>query len=284
MLDATSIARDWAPTRTRHYLMCEPDHFAVVYRINPWMDPARGTSARHAVEQWRTVRDAYRAAGHSVETIAPAPGLPDMVFAANSAVVIDGTAWLANFRYAERKGEERFYEDWFAAHGFSVQRAEHVHEGEGDFALAGDVLLAGTGFRTDVEAHREAARVFDREVVTLELVDPRYYHLDTALFVLAPGQIAYNPAAFSAASQAELRRRYPDAYLATERDAEAFGCNAACDGRTVFLPTGADELAASLTRDGFIVVPLDLSELRKAGGSVKCCTLELRDGELREAS
>ncbi|HVJ95521.1 MAG TPA: amidinotransferase, partial [Acidimicrobiia bacterium] len=104
-----------------------------------------------------------------------------------------------------------------------------------------------------------------------------YYHLDTALFVLAPNQIAYNPAAFSPASCVELQRRYPDAYLATERDAEAFGCNAACDGRNVFLPAGADELAASLTRDGFIVVPLDLSELRKAGGSVKCCTLELRE-------
>lgn len=292
MLDATSIARDWAPNqtsvdqalaRTRRYLMCEPAHFAVVYRINPWMDPARGASASRAVAQWRTVRDAYVAAGHAVETIAPERGLPDMVFAANSAVVIDGTAWLARFRHAERKGEERCYESWFEAHGFAVRRAEHVHEGEGDFALAGDVLLAGTGFRTDRAAHREAEHVFNREVVTLELVDPRYYHLDTALFVVAPDQIAYNPAAFSDASRTELRHRFPNAYLATERDAKAFGCNATCDGRNVFLPAGADDLAASLARDGFNVVPLDLSELRKAGGSVKCCTLELRDGSLREA-
>jgi N-dimethylarginine dimethylaminohydrolase len=276
MLHVTPQAQRIA-LRTRRYLMCEPAHFAVVYAINPWMDPARGASASRAVAQWQTVRDAYLAAGHFVETIAPAPGLPDMVFAANSAVVVDGTAWLAQFCHEERRGEEDLYEAWFAAHGFDVRRAEHVHEGEGDFALAGDVLLAGTGFRTDVGAHREAERVFGREVVTLELIDPRYYHLDTALFVVDREQIAYNPAAFSEASQAELRRRYPDAYLASERDALAFGCNAASDGTRVFLPAGADDLTTSLTRDGFTVVPLDLSELRKAGGSVKCCTLELRE-------
>jgi N-dimethylarginine dimethylaminohydrolase len=200
-----------------------------------------------------------------------------MVFAANSAVVIDGIAWLARFRHAQRRGEEALYEAWFTAAGFDVRRATHVHEGEGDFALAGDVLLAGTGFRTDVEAHREAEQLFGREVVTLELVDPRYYHLDTALFVVDRDQIAYNPAAFSDASRSELQHRYPDAYLATERDALAFGCNAASDGRNVFLPAGAEDLAAALLHDGFTVVPLDLSELRKAGGSVKCCTLELRE-------
>ena len=278
MLDARPLAPERAPrATTRRYLMCEPAHFEVVYVINPWMDPARGSSAERAVEQWGTVRAAYEAAGHRVEYIEAAPGLPDMVFAANSAVVADGVAWLARFRHEERRGEEALYADWFRGHGFDVRVAERVHEGEGDFALAGDVFLAGTGFRTEVGAHREAERVFEREVVTLELVDPRYYHLDTALFVVGPDQIAYNPAAFSDASVAELRRRYPDAYLATARDAEAFGCNATCDGANVFLPAGADDLARALARDGFTVVPLDLSELRKAGGSVKCCTLELRE-------
>jgi N-dimethylarginine dimethylaminohydrolase len=278
MLDARPRATERATrATTRRYLMCEPSHFAVVYTINPWMDPARGSSAARAVEQWHSVRAAYEAVGHRVDDIEAAPNLPDMVFAANSAVVADGVAWLARFRHEERRGEEALYADWFRAHGFEVRVANHVHEGEGDFALAGDVFLAGTGFRTELAAHREAERVFDREVVTLELVDPRYYHLDTALFVLDSDQIAYNPAAFSDASVAELRRRFPDAYLASTRDAEAFGCNATCDGGTVFLPAGADDLAAALDRDGFTVVPLDLSELRKAGGSVKCCTLELRE-------
>ncbi len=256
--------------------MCAPTHFDVVYAINPWMHPEQPADAAVAVAQWERLRAAYAEAGHVVETIAPRRGLPDMVFAANSALVVDGVAWLARFRYAQRRGEERCYERWFRAHGFDVKHADNVHEGEGDFAPIGDVILGGTGFRTDRAAHREAERVFGREVVTLELVDPRFYHLDTALFVLDDEQIAYYPDAFSADSVAELQRRYPDALRIGERDAIAFGCNAASDGSHVFMPPGAEELATELEERGFVPVPIDLSELRKAGGSVKCCTLELR--------
>ena len=280
MLDAPSRAAGLqSPTRTRRYLMCRPTYFDVVYVINPWMDPSRAVDARRAVAQWETLRAAYGHVGHQVTTVEPAAGLPDMVFAANSALVVDDTAYVARFRHAERQGEEDRYAAWFAANGFTVHRAEHVHEGEGDFAVAGDVILAATGFRTDPAAHCEAERVFGREVVTLELVDARFYHLDTALFVLDAERVAYFPAAFSAESRALLARRYPDAIIATEADAEAFGCNAACDGLNVFLPTGADELANRLAADGFEVIPVDLSEFRKAGGSVKCCTLELRSPE-----
>jgi N-dimethylarginine dimethylaminohydrolase len=265
--------------RTRRFLMCPPRHFAVVYSINPWMDPEVPADAPLAVRQWEGLRSAYEARGHSVETISPERGLPDMVFAANSALVLDGFAFLTRFRHAQRRAEAPAYEHWFRAHGLAVRHAEHDHEGEGDFACAGDVILAGTGFRTDPEAHREVQALFGREVVTLELVDPRFYHLDTALFVLDREHIAYFPAAFSTDSQAVLRRRYPDAIVVDQRDALAFGCNAASDGRHVFMPTGAAGLAEALDARGFEPVLVDLTELRKAGGSVKCCTLELRDAE-----
>jgi N-dimethylarginine dimethylaminohydrolase len=274
---ARAGAASAATTTTRRFLMCPPVHFDVVYQINPWMDPEHADVDRGlACDQWQRLRRAYEQAGHRVETIAPGGGLPDMVFAANSALVLDGIALLANFRHGERRGEEPLYERWFRGHGFSVLRSEYVHEGEGDFALDGDTILAGTGFRTDVEAHREVAGLFDREVVTLELINPRFYHLDTALFVLRPGEIAYYPDAFSDASRAELQRRYPDAIIADAADAAAFGCNAASDGTHVFIPARADALTAKLVERGYRPRELDLSELRKAGGSVKCCTLELR--------
>jgi N-dimethylarginine dimethylaminohydrolase len=259
--------------------MCSPAHFAVVYAINPWMHPELPADAGVAVGQWEGLRAAYERAGHVVETITPRRGLPDMVFAANSALVLDGTALLARFRFAQRHGEERLYERWFRANGFEVRHAEHVNEGEGDFACVGDVILGGTGFRTERDAHRQVERVFGREVVTLELVDPRFYHLDTALFALDDHQIAYYPGAFSTDSVDELRRRFPDALIVGERDAIAFGCNAASDGHHVFMPAGADALAIALEDRGFVPVPIDLSELRKSGGSVKCCTLELRSGD-----
>ena len=151
-----------------------------------------------------------------------------------------------------------------------------MNEGEGDLLVAGDRLLAGTGFRTDPEAHAEAGATLKLPVVTLELVDPRYYHLDTALCVLGSNEIAYFPGAFSPQSQATLRELYPDAIIATADDAAVLGLNAVSDGLRVVLPVEAVALAATLRARGYQPVPVQLSELRKAGGGPKCCTLELR--------
>lgn len=260
----------------RRYLMCPPTHFDVVYSINPWMVPGQSVDHDGVTLQWAALRDAYESRGHKVDVIDPRPGLPDMVFAANSALVLDGIAYLARFLHPERRGEEALYARWFQDHGFTVRVATHVHEGEGDFAVAGDVILAGTGFRTSREAHEEVARIFGREVVSLELVDPRFYHLDTALFVLDDDRIAYFPGAFDAASRRELERRYPDAIVADEVDAATFGLNATSDGHAVFLPSAAKGLAKRVADAGFEPMPIELTETIRAGGSVKCCTLELR--------
>jgi N-dimethylarginine dimethylaminohydrolase len=173
------------PTQVpRHYLMCRPTHFTVSYEINPWMDRARPVDTALAVWQWERLRDVYLDLGHQVELIDPEPGLPDMVYAANGATVVDGLVYSALFRHPERAPEGPAYLKWFADRGYVTHSADHVNEGEGDLLVAGDVVLAGTGFRTEVSAHQEAASLWGRGVVTLELVDPRFYHLDTALVVL----------------------------------------------------------------------------------------------------
>jgi N-dimethylarginine dimethylaminohydrolase len=261
----------------RRYLMCAPEYFDVSYAINPWMSLDSEADAALAVQQWNDLRAAYLELGHQVDLIAPQPGLPDMVFAANGGLVIDGQALGARFTHTERQPEGPAYLEWLATAGLrSVHDPLEVNEGEGDLLTIGDVVLAGTGFRTTRAAHAEVARVFGREVVTLELVDPRFYHLDTALAVLDDETIAYYPGAFSAASQAELRRRYPDAILATEADAAVLGLNAVSDGYNVVLTKHASQLTEDLRERGFNPIGVDLSELLKAGGGAKCCTLELR--------
>ena len=264
----------------RRYLMCRPTHFAVTYRINPWMDPTAPYDTALAVSQWENLRQTFLDLGHTVELIEPLPGLPDMVFAANGATVVDGKVLAVQFRDAERADEAPAYAAWFQSRGFEVFDSKHTNEGEGDILLAGDVLLAGTGFRTDAAAHDEIARVTGREVVSMELVDPHYYHLDTALAVLSsePGseQVAYYPPAFSDHSRAELERRYPDALIATEADAACLGLNAVSDGLNVVVAPAAVGLAAQLTAHGFRPHPVDTSELLKGGGGAKCCTLEIR--------
>jgi N-dimethylarginine dimethylaminohydrolase len=157
-----------------------------------------------------------------------------------------------------------------------VYDAKHTNEGEGDFLPAGEVLLAGTGFRTVHAAHLQAQEVFGRPVITLQLVDPAYYHLDTALCVLDGENVAYLPSAFSPGSQAVLRRLFPDAVIATPSDAAVLGLNAVSDGETVVLPVQATALTAALQERGYQTIGVDVSELRKAGGGPKCCTLEVR--------
>lgn len=263
--------------RPRAYLMCRPTHFEVSYSINPWMDPATPVDRELAARQWQRLHDLYISLGHEVELIDPEPGLPDMVYAANGATVIDGSVLGASFRHQQRVGEGPLFLRWFRDHGFGrVQSARHVNEGEGDLLACGDRILASRGPRTSVEAHAEATEFFGRPVVGLELVDPRYYHLDTALTVLDDGEIMYNPAAFSPASRAELRRLYPGSVLADEHDAAVLGLNAVSDGLHVVLPAAAVGLAGQLRRRGFEPIGVDLSELLKGGGSIKCCTLEIR--------
>lgn len=270
-----------APGATpRHYLMCEPTHYTVSYRINPWMDPQRVTDTDLAVRQWRTLRDTYLELGHTVETIDPLEGLPDMVYAANGATVVDGVVYSARFRHPERAAEGPAYQKWFADRGYVTHTAEAVNEGEGDLLVVGDLVLAGTGFRTDRAAHAELQELVGRPVVSLELVDPRYYHLDTALAVLsadpASPQVAYYPPAFSSGSRAVLERLFPDAVHATDDDAAALGLNAVSDGEHVVVAPRATHLAAALRERGYTPVPVDTSELLKGGGGAKCCTLEIR--------
>ncbi len=263
--------------RPRRFLLCRPDFFDVTYSINPWMAPAKPTDQSLALLQWERLRSLLLGLGHEVDLIPARPGLPDMVFAANGATVVSGTVFSARFRHPERAEEGPAYATWFRRRGYPVHDAEHVNEGEGDLLLAGPRILAGTGFRTDPRAHAEAGRVLGREVVSLRLVDPRFYHLDTALAVLDDDQIMYYPAAFDPAGQAALRRLYPDAILANRRDAEAFGLNAVSDGRNVLLPSTAVGLAAALSARGYVPIGVDLSELLKAGGGAKCCVLEVRE-------
>ncbi|MFJ1751912.1 dimethylargininase [Kitasatospora sp. NPDC088134] len=264
--------------RPRRYLMCRPTYFEVTYSINPWMDPAQPVDTDLAVAQWEQLLALHRSLGHQVELIDPLPGYPDMVYAANGATVVDGRVLGVRFRNAERAAEGPAYLEWFRARGYrELCDPVHVNEGEGDFLATAGWLLAGTGFRSSPEAHAEAQEFFGRPVISLELVDPRFYHLDTALTVLDGDEIMYYPEAFSAGSQAVLRRLFPDAILVSEADAEVFGLNAVSDGLHVILPEAASGVMRQLRERGFRPIGTDLSELLKGGGSAKCCTLVIRD-------
>ncbi|MEK9599818.1 MAG: arginine deiminase-related protein [Pontimonas sp.] len=257
-------------------LMCRPEHFTVSYRINPWMHPEDPTDTSLAVKQWTTLYNTYVDLGFTVHLIESLPGLPDMVYAANGGFVLDGIAYGAQFHYPERQPEGPAYMEWFRAQGLDVREPESTNEGEGDFLLVGDTILAASGFRSDTSSHQEIANIFGREVVSLQLVNPSYYHLDTALAVIDETTIAYLPSAFDEASLSILRERYPDAIIATEEDAAFLGLNSFSDGHNVVIAERATTFARDLADRGYNPIGVDLSELLLGGGGVKCCTLELR--------
>ncbi len=259
----------------RRYVMTPPRFFTVDYAINPWMDTTTPVDASAALTQWQHLHDVYRQLGHNVDLVDPVPGLPDMVYAANGGLIIDGTAAVARFKYAERKQESAAYAAWLSAQGYEPRRTRHVNEGQGDLLPVGDDILAGYGFRTDLRAHGEIAGIFGRRVISLELIDPRFYHLDTALTVLDDTTIAYYPPAFSYVSRAHLQTLFPDAIVVDTADAYAFGLNAVSDGRHVIHPAAAVGFARQLADAGFEPIGVEMPELLKGGGSVKCCTLEV---------
>lgn len=264
----------------RSVLMCRPEHFTVSYRINPWMHPEHPTDTSRAIAQWERLHRSYLDLGFDVELIDPLPGLPDMVYAANGGFTVDGIAYGARFRFPERAPEGPAYLDWLRNAGFDAREPRFVNEGEGDFLLVGDRILAGWGFRSDPASHDELRGITGREVVSLRLVDPAFYHLDTALAVLShdggPAGVAYLPTAFDGDSLAVLERLYPDAVHVDATDAAVLGLNSFSDGLNVVIASRAAGFERSLRERGFTPIGVDLSELLLGGGGVKCCTLELR--------
>lgn len=262
-------------TASRRYVMCPPTYFGVEYRINPWMRPDLPVDRNRANRQWTRLRNCLSALGHSVHLMPAQPDLPDLVFTANGGLLIGERGLLPRFRHVERAPETEQFGAAMRDLGLAdVRTSRYVNEGEGDFLLCGRTVLAGTGPRSDPRATDEVADFFERSVVRLGLVDARFYHLDTALARLDEETVAYWPGAFDPPSRGLLRELFPDAILATERDATLLGLNMISDGSTVVMAPGCERLAARIAEHGFAVFALATDELRKAGGGAKCCVLE----------
>jgi N-dimethylarginine dimethylaminohydrolase len=261
------------------YLMCPPEWYGVDYVINPWMAGNVHRSSRDlAFAQWKGIHNVLRGVA-DVRLLHPEPGCPDMVFLSHGALVHHGVAAVSSFTHAQRRPESAHLAKWLQGHGFLLWNTprETSFEGEGDITFddTGTHLWAAHGVRTCRRVHRHIADAWHTPITSLHLVDPRFYHLDTALAVLDDTTIAFYPPAFSDEARGRLLELYPDAIEVATADAYVLGLNAVSDGRHVVLPATATGFARQLVDAGYEPVPVDLSELLKGGGSIKCCTLEV---------
>jgi N-dimethylarginine dimethylaminohydrolase len=275
---------------TARFLMCRPEHFAVSYSINPWMDPKRwaGDAGAHAAAQreWASLHRKLVELGAAVELVSPVPGLPDLVFTANAAVVLDGKALLARFRHPQRQREEGHFEAALRslqARGLldAVRKLPKglVLEGAGDcvWDARRNLFWMGYGPRSDAGAARAVEDTFDQDVVALELADRRFYHMDTALAPLPGGEVMYLPSAFTAAGLAAIRERVaPHERIEIEiEDGRRLAANAVGLGSTLIMSGCGLRLRAQLAERGYDVATTPLSSFLRSGGSAFCLTLRL---------
>jgi N-dimethylarginine dimethylaminohydrolase len=261
-------------------LMCPPDYYGIEYEINPWMSRQRQSDPAKARQQWTALKQLLEAAGAKIELLQPQPGLPDMVFTANAAIIYRNTAVMAHFRHPQRQGEVAFDEAWLKDAGFDIRHVpDDLHfEGAGDALFCGDTLFAGYRIRSHARGHQQIGEMLGCRVIPVELVDPYYYHLDTCFCPLAPGEAIYFPPAFDDYGRAALQAHIPKLIEIDAAEAPSFACNAVVVGRNVVTNTGCPKLHESLCGRGFTPHETPLDEFVKAGGSAKCLTLRL-DGE-----
>lgn len=259
-------------------LMCSPKYFDIEYEINPWMHTNNQVDTKLAKKQWDQLYNIYTTGlGWDVELVDPVKNLPDMVFTANGALVIGSKVALPTFRAPDRQPETEYFKKWFESKGYKeFLTPKYDFEGEGDALLWNDIIFMGYPWRSDKAAEGEVAAFFNKKVVSLQLANASFYHLDTALTIVDKETVALYPPLFTDESLKTIKEIVPNVIETGKADAYAYGLNAMSDGHNIVLSDGATGLIERYKKRGMQVYPVPISEYQKSGGGVKCLTLELR--------
>ena len=261
----------------RRYLLCPPDHFGVVYEINPWMHREVRVDRDRARSQWEGLRATLEAAGAEVEVLGPHPDVPDLVFTANAGVVNGPQFVPARFRHPERRAETPHDVSWFESHGYAVDELPEgvSHEGAGDALPFGGVLVSAYRFRSDAASHAYLSRLTGAAVRSVELVDERFYHLDLTFCPLDDHRALVYPGGWDSYGQRVMKALVPEPLELTTDEALSFCANSVAVGRTVVMPSVPPRVGRQLEAWGFTVAECPVDEFLKAGGGCRCLTLAL---------
>lgn len=265
------------PPRIKRLLVSRPSHYNIRYSINPWMDVGKPADQKIALEQWTYLHDRFEEFGAELVHIRQRQECPDMVFTANGGLVFKEKKLvvLSNFFHEERKFEEFWFREMFGDLGYQIYMPLNRFEGAGDALFFMDHLIGGYGHRSDPEIYQEIRPLLDSDPLVVQLIDPRFYHLDTCFCPLADSDYLIYPRAFSEESLEKIRFLGGNEIALSDKEAMNFGCNAVVLGKTVILPSGCPELMAKLNEFHYNVVPVPMSEFIKSGGACKCLSLEI---------
>jgi N-dimethylarginine dimethylaminohydrolase len=269
-----TISENMKHKTIKKVLMCKPLHFAELdYVINPWMKP--GTiDAKKTLSEWQELVHIYKELGIEVETIDQQPGVPDMVFATDQGIVHGNKVLLSRFWYDQRKPESQYYEAWFENNGYQIEYLPRgaFFEGNGDAYFWQGKLLVGVGFRADEFTCQSVSQALDVEVIPVEIVDPKYYHLDVGFLPLNSQTALYYPNAFSKKSREVLKQLIPNLVELTKDEVEGFSTNSVVTDNHVIHQKGNPTFVKKIQDLGYKSVEVDLSEFMKSGGGAHCLT------------
>jgi len=261
------------------FLMCSPEYYGIYYEINSWMNVQQQAIVKKAHQQWHDLYQTILKVGAKISLVEPIKDLPDMVFTANAGLVYRNQVWISHFSPVERQRESQYFSNWFVEMGYEVVNSDKdftqppAFEGAGDALFLDDKLIIGYGIRSQPEAYeQDFFKQFD--LVSCQLIDPYFYHLDTCFCPLSPELAMWYPAAFSKQAQAKLRETCELVEVSAE-EARYFACNAVVIEKNVILPSRCPKLTEDLEHLGFTVFSCEMTEFIKAGGACKCLTLRL---------
>jgi N-dimethylarginine dimethylaminohydrolase len=257
--------------------MCPPEHFGVLYEINPWMHREVTVDRDKAYAEWEGLVACLREAGAQIELMDPHPDLPDLVFTANAGVV-DGNVFVpSRFRHPERQGETPWDIEGFTSRGYEIHELPVgvSHEGAGDALPFGGVLVSGYRFRSDAASHAYLSRLTGAAVRSVELVDERLYHLDITFCPLDDRRAIVAPMAWDAYGRRVMEALVPEPLALASDEALAFVANSVVVGSTVVMPSCPVAVGRVLEGWGFQPVVSPVDEFLKAGGGCRCLTLAL---------
>ncbi len=254
-------------------LLCPPIYFQIRYQINPWMKTADQINQPQAQQQWLKLTSLYTHLGIKIATIRPRPDLPDMIFTADQGLVENSSVILANFRFKQRRPETKTYQRWFKKQGFRILTLpKNLYFEGGDILRACRKIIAGHGFRTSPQAPQAIAKLLKNPVISLKLISPYFYHLDTCLLPLSPREAFYYPSAFDQASQKKLAQLFSKLIPFTKKEAFSLAANSISTDHQIIIPSSAATLVKKLAQLGYKAFLAEVGEFAKAGGGIRCLT------------
>ncbi|KAL7076616.1 hypothetical protein ACQ4LE_004444, partial [Meloidogyne hapla] len=263
-------------------LMVPPKHFSVKYAINPWMNEKIKVDKQKAMEQWNVLKELIEKEGVKVVTLNQVEGQPDMVFSCNSGLIHNNKVFLSKYRHEERTGEQKHFAAFYKQMGFELFGEDYPEyfEGGGDAVFSDkNTLWAGWGGpRTDKKAYDNIRLMGgnDFKIIFCELIDPRFYHLDTCFCPVGVDSALWFPPAFSVETREKIQNKLPKSITVSETEALNFVCNAITIRKKVISPKGVSkQTKEALASIGYFIEEIEMSEFMKSGGACQCLVMKL---------